>query len=89
MERDFSFLFPDFVVFEKIQQAVGALGLRELRSFAPVEIFRGGKVPVGKYSILLRATFQSGERTLREDEVAEWSSQIVKALESLGGSQRT
>jgi len=44
---------------------------------------------VGKYSILLRATFQSGERTLREDEVAEWSAQIVKALESLGGSQRT
>jgi phenylalanyl-tRNA synthetase beta chain len=88
VERDFSFLFPDSVVFEKIQQAVGALGLRELRSFVPVEIFRGGKVPVGKYSILLRATFQSGERTLREDEVAEWSSQIVRALESLGGTQR-
>ena len=89
VERDFSFLFPDSVVFEKIQQAVGALGLRELRSFVPVEIFRGGKVPVGKYSILLRATFQSGERTLREDEVADWSGQIVKALESLGGGQRT
>src|SRR5204862_4190793 len=44
VERDFSFLFPDSVVFEKIQQVVGALGLRELRSFVPVEIFRGGKV---------------------------------------------
>jgi len=88
VERDFSFLFPDSVVFEKIQQAVGALGLRELRSFVPVEIFRGGNVPVGKYSILLRATFQSGERTLREEEVAEWSSQIVRALKSLGGAQR-
>jgi len=46
-------------------------------------------VPAAKYSILLRATLQSGERTLRDDEVAEWSAQIVKALESLGGSQRT
>src|SRR5205809_7113924 len=89
VERDFSFLFPDSVVFEKIQQAVGALGLRELRSFVPVEIFRGGKVPVGKYSILLRAIFQSGERTVREAEWADWSGQIVKALESLGGGQRT
>jgi len=26
---------------------------------------------------------------LREDEVADWSAQIVKALESLGGGQRT
>src|SRR5207253_11507348 len=89
VERAFSFLFADYVDFEKIRQAVGARGLRELRSFVPVEIFRGGKVPVGKYSILLRAIFQSGERTLREDEVAEWSAQIVKALESLGGGQRT
>jgi phenylalanyl-tRNA synthetase beta chain len=88
VERDFSFLFSDSVIFEEIQQAVGALGLRELRSFAPVEIFRGGNVPAGKYSILLRATFQSGERTLREDEVAEWSANIVKALENLGGTQR-
>ena len=35
------------------------LGLAELRSFVPAEIFRGGKVPAGKYSLLLRARFQS------------------------------
>ena len=65
-----------------------ALGLQELRSFYPVEIFRGGKVAAGKYSILLRAKFQSRERTLREDEVAQWSAQIIKALEDLGGTLR-
>jgi phenylalanyl-tRNA synthetase beta chain len=59
-----------------------------LRSFVPVEIFRGGNVPAGKYSLLLRARLQSAERTLREDEVAQWSAQIIKALESLGGKQR-
>ena len=42
----------------------------------------------GRYSILLRATFQSRERTLREDEVAQWSAQIVKALEKMGGTLR-
>ncbi len=88
VERDFSFIFVDSVIFEKIQQAVAALRLTNLRSFIPVEIFRGGSIPAGKYSILLRATLQSRERTLREDEVAQWSAQIIKALEALGGTLR-
>ena len=88
VERDFSFIFADSVVFEKIDAAVRGLNLGELRRFVPVEIFRGGAIPAGKYSILLRATFQSSQRTLREDEVAQWSGQIVKALEKMGGTLR-
>jgi phenylalanyl-tRNA synthetase beta chain len=88
VERDFSCIFPDAVSFDKIRQAIFALRLTELRNVSPIEIFRGGSVQAGKYSILLRSTFQSGERTLREEEVAGWSSQIVKAIEFLGGVQR-
>ena len=88
VERDFSFVFVDGVTFEKINRTVAGLNLAELRSFVPAEIFRGGKVPAGKYSILLRARFQSSTRTLREDEVAKWADQVVKALEALGGTQR-
>jgi len=88
VERDFSFVFDDGVEFEKIHQSVNGLGIAELRSFVPVEIFRGEKVGAGKYSILLRAKLQSSERTLRDDEVARWAEQIVKALEGLGGVQR-
>ncbi len=89
VERDFSFVFDDGVTFEKIQETVIGLGLSELRSFVPVEIFRGGNVPAGRYSLLLRARFQSAEHTLREDEVAQWSAQIIKALEGWGGKLRT
>jgi phenylalanyl-tRNA synthetase beta chain len=88
VERDFSFVFEDGVWFEQIDQAVRALRLNGLRSFVPAEIFRGGAIAAGKYSILLRATFQSAERTLREDEVAAWSEQMVTALQGLGGVQR-
>jgi phenylalanyl-tRNA synthetase beta chain len=88
VERDFSFVFDDGVEFEKIHQSVSALGITELRSFAPVEVFRGDKVGAGKYSILMRAKHQSSERTLRDDEVALWAGQIAKALEGLGGVQR-
>jgi phenylalanyl-tRNA synthetase beta chain len=88
VERDFSCIFADAVSFETIRAAISALRLAELCSFLPVEIFRGGAIPAGKYSILLRATFQSNERTLREDEVAQWSSNIIGAIEALGGVQR-
>jgi phenylalanyl-tRNA synthetase beta chain len=91
VERDFSFTFSDTVEFEKIQRSVTGLGITELCSFVPVEVFRGGAtvwITTGNYSILLRARFQSSERTLRDDEVAEWSAQIVKKLDELGGSQR-
>jgi phenylalanyl-tRNA synthetase beta chain len=88
VERDFSFVFADSVAFDKIEQAVLALGVAELRSFAPVEVFRGGSVAAGSYSILLRATFQSNDRTLREDEVAEWSGKIIRRLEAMGGTLR-
>jgi phenylalanyl-tRNA synthetase beta chain len=88
VERDFSFVFADDISFEQISKAVTLLCLVELREFLPVEIFRGGSIAAGKYSILLRARFQSADRTLREDEVAQWSSQIVSALAELGGAQR-
>jgi phenylalanyl-tRNA synthetase beta chain len=88
VERDFSFVFEDSVEFVKIQKTVAGLRLNELRTFVPVEIFRGGSIPAGKYSLLLRATFQSGERTLREDEVARWSGAIVESLQGLGGVLR-
>lgn len=102
VDRDFSLLFDAAVVFERIQQTVEALGIPELREFRPVEILRGTQgsagaragaesattMPPNQYAILLRARFQSAERTLRDDEVAGWAQQIVGALESLGGKLR-
>jgi phenylalanyl-tRNA synthetase beta chain len=88
VERDFSFMFDDTVTFDKIEHSITGLCLAELRRFVPVEIFRGGNVPAGKYSLLLRARLQSTERTLREDEVAQWSAKIIGTLEDLGGKQR-
>jgi len=88
VERDFSFVFDNAVTFDRILNVVNALRIETMRSFDAAEIFRGGSVSQGKYSVLLRATFQSPERTLRDDEVALWHAQIVKALESLGGVLR-
>jgi phenylalanyl-tRNA synthetase beta chain len=88
VERDFSFVFADKITFDHIEKAVQELAITELRSFEPGEIFRGGSVAAGSYSILLRAKFQSYERTLREEEVNDWSAKMVLALQQLGGTQR-
>ena len=88
VERDFSFIFDEAITFERIRSAIEELGLNELQQFVPAEIFRGEKVGPGKYSVLLHAEFQSKERTLRDDEVAQWSEKIVAKLESLGGVLR-
>ncbi|MGB0012304.1 MAG: phenylalanine--tRNA ligase subunit beta [Candidatus Sulfotelmatobacter sp.] len=89
VERDFSFVFSDDVEFAAMRRTVISLRLRALREFNPVEIFRGGSIGAGKYSMLLRARFQSDEGTLRDEQIAEWSAQIVAALQGLGGVQRT
>jgi phenylalanyl-tRNA synthetase beta chain len=88
VERDFSFVFSDEVSFVEMLKAITALGLAELQEFRPVEIFRGGSIAGGEYSVLLRVRLQSAARTLREDEVAQWSGKIVGALTKLGGAQR-
>ena len=88
VERDFSFIFDDGVTFEQIEKAVAGAKIPALRDFRPAEIFRGGSIASGSYSVLLRFKFQSIDRTLREDEIADWSGRIVAALNALGGSQR-
>jgi len=88
VERDFSFVFSNEVEFEAMRRAVMGLGLDALRSLVPVEIFRGGSIEPGHYSILLRVRLQSDEGTLRDEQIAQWSSKVVGALQGLGGVQR-
>jgi phenylalanyl-tRNA synthetase beta chain len=88
VERDFSFIFADQVSFAEMYKIVWSLNIPEAQELSPIEIFRGGSIPHGKYSVLLRVKLQAMDRTLREDEVAQRSAEIVAALSALGGTQR-
>lgn len=91
VERDFSFVFPDAVTWATVEAAIRGLGNAELLRVAPEEIFRDAKgkaVAAGHYSLLTRVVFQSQERTLRDEELAGWSAEIIKTLEGLGGKLR-
>jgi phenylalanyl-tRNA synthetase beta chain len=87
VERDFSFVFPDGIQWHTIAAAIHALAIPELQTISPVEVWRNKKYP-GVYSLLVRITFQSHERTLAEDELTAWQSAIIAALTQLGGTLR-
>jgi phenylalanyl-tRNA synthetase beta chain len=87
VERDFSFVFPDATQWHTIASAIHAIAIPELQSLKPIEIWRNAKYP-GVYSLLLRTVFQSHDRTLRDDELTQWSTQIIETLTTLGGTLR-
>jgi phenylalanyl-tRNA synthetase beta chain len=84
VERDFSLLVPASAPYASLDRALRGLAGEELRSFRLVDLFRGGGVPAGHYSLLLRVTFQSPTHTLASEEIAALSGRILAALEPLG-----
>jgi len=89
VERDFSVFLDDGKSFAEVKQAIEALGIAEVMSVTAADLFRGKNVPAGKYSLLVRITFQSREATLTEAQINDFSGRIVSALEkNLGASLR-
>jgi phenylalanyl-tRNA synthetase beta chain len=87
VERDFSLLLADGTHFSKVAAAIHGLRITEIASIEAADLFRGKNVPAGKYSLLIRITFQSREGTLTDAQINEFSSRIVSALEKSLGAQ--
>jgi phenylalanyl-tRNA synthetase beta chain len=89
VERDFSLVLPDGTTFASIVDAIRGLGIVEVSSINAVDLFRGKNAPEGKFSLLVRVTFESHQATLMEAQLTDFSSRIVAALErKLGASLR-
>ncbi len=92
VRRDFSFLLPEATAYAQIEQAIRSLSLEELTSLVPAELLRptqNPQVPEGHFSLLLRTTFQSNQRTLREEDLQSFAEQLVAAVETVGGRLRS
>jgi phenylalanyl-tRNA synthetase beta chain len=87
VERDFSLLLAEGTPFAEIVKAMRALGIPEITSIEAADLYRGKNVPAGKYSLMIRVTFQSREATLTDAQISECSSKIIAALESSVGAQ--
>ena len=90
VERDFSVVLADGVQFAQVEDAIRSLGIPELQSIEALDLFRGGQVPAGKYSLMIRVTLQSAEATFTDAQLNDFSSRIVEALQQkLGATLRT
>jgi phenylalanyl-tRNA synthetase beta chain len=87
VERDFSLLLADGTKFSDVTETIQSLGIREIHSIEATDLFHGKNVPAGKYSLLVRVTFQSREATLTEAQIGDFSGRIVAALEKHLGAQ--
>lgn len=87
VERDFSLLLADGITFAQISESVRSLNIPEIASIEAVDLFRGKNVPVGKYSLLVRVTFQSREATLTEGQINHFVGKITAVLEHRHGAQ--
>ncbi len=89
VERDFSLFLSDGVTFEEVTRTISALQIPEITSIEAADLFRGKNVPAGKYSLLVRVTFQSREATFTDSQLTDFSTRIISALEkNLGASLR-
>jgi phenylalanyl-tRNA synthetase beta chain len=87
VERDFSLLLTDGTKFSEVTKTIQSLGIAEITSIEATDLFRGKNVPAGKYSLLVRVTFQSREATLTEAQIADFSGKIISALEKNLGAE--
>jgi phenylalanyl-tRNA synthetase beta chain len=89
IERDFSLVVADGVTFAQVQQTIRSLAIAEVERIEAADLFRGGQIPAGKFSLMIRVIFQSAQATLTDARIAEHSARIVSALETgLGASLR-
>jgi phenylalanyl-tRNA synthetase beta chain len=87
VERDFSLFLSDGVTFAQVKQTIESLRISEVSYIEAVDLFRGKNVPAGKYSLLVRVTFQSHEATFTEVQINDFSSRIVSGLEKELGAR--
>jgi phenylalanyl-tRNA synthetase beta chain len=81
VERDFSLLLPDGTQFSAVANAIRSLNIPETASIQAVDLYRGKNMPAGKYSLLVRVTFQSREATLIDAQITDFSTRIIATLE--------
>jgi phenylalanyl-tRNA synthetase beta chain len=87
VERDFSIFLKEGTAFQNVKEAIQSLGIAEVSAVEAADLFRGKNVPAGKFSLMVRVTFQSREATLTEAEISEFSGKIVASLEKKLGAQ--
>jgi phenylalanyl-tRNA synthetase beta chain len=89
VRRDFSLVLDRGIPWERIDEALRSLQIPELVEWRAAEVFRDARLGAQDYSLLVRATFQAPDRTLREEELQSFQSRVVDAVSKAGARLRS
>ena len=97
VRRDFSLILDQSIGWEKIDRALAGLQIPELVDWRVREVFRDARLNsrpdanmgAREYSLLLGATFQAPDRTLREEELQSFQARVVEAVGKAGARLRS
>jgi phenylalanyl-tRNA synthetase beta chain len=89
VRRDFSLVLDQSIAWEKIDRALAGMQIPELVDWRVREVFRDARLGADEYSLLLGATFQASDRTLREEELQSFQAQVLEAVSKVGARLRT
>ena len=89
VRRDFSLVLDQSISWERIDKALASLQIPELVEWRAAEVFRDARLGAHEYSLLVSATFQAPDRTLREEEVQSFQSRVLEAVNNAGARLRT
>jgi phenylalanyl-tRNA synthetase beta chain len=89
VRRDFSLILDKRIEWERIDRALAGLRIPELVDWRVREVFRDAKLGEHDYSLLMGATFQAPDRTLREEELQSFQAQVVEAVGKAGARLRS
>jgi phenylalanyl-tRNA synthetase beta chain len=88
VRRDFSLVLDENIAWETIDQAMAGLRIPELVDWRVREVFRDARLGKGEYALLVGATFQAPDRTLREEELQGFQARVVEAVGKAGARLR-
>jgi phenylalanyl-tRNA synthetase beta chain len=89
VRRDFSLVLDQSIPWLRIDQALASLQIPELVDWRAREVFRDARLGAHEYSLLVSATFQAPDRTLRDEELQSFQSRVVEAVSNAGARLRT
>jgi phenylalanyl-tRNA synthetase beta chain len=89
VRRDFSLLLDHTIAWEAIDKALAGLQIPELVDWRVREVFHDAKRSEREYSLLMGATFQATDRTLREEELQSYQAQVIDAVAKVGARLRS
>ena len=89
VRRDFSLVLDRSIPWERIDEALRSLQMPELVEWRAAEVFRDARLGAQDYSLLVGATFQAPDRTLREEELQSFQSRVVDAVGKAGARLRS